>query len=304
MKQRKRDGFKNERYVKFPTMNFPSYLAHPLVEHTYATELGYYPKAKHHYRERLDGADEAIMFFCQEGQGTICIYTENHWEKISIQPFSIFCIPPKIPHYYYSNDADPWSIIWVHFSSPLIEQLPIQSFTLASMSDGQKREILEASLIELFSMDRKNYTLENAIFIANLLRHILVTSYYYLDTTHSNQKKDYLLTACIQYMAQHLQAFITLEDLSQKFNVSTSYLNKIFKKETGKSPIGFFTKLKMDEACKLLRITKLKIIEIAKELGYDDPYYFSRLFKKYNHMSPKAYRERYVPTFKNFTKDF
>lgn len=303
MNQRKKDGFSNERYVIFPTMNFPNYLAHPLVEHTYANELGYYPRAKYHYRERLDGADDAIIFFCQEGQGTICIYVNGHWEKIAIHPFSIFCIPPKVPHYYYSNDVNPWSIIWIHFSSPLIEKLPIKTYTLAFMSDGQKREILETSLIELFSMDQKNYNLENAIFIANLLRHVLITSYYYFDTSHSNQKIDYILTACIQYMTQHLHELITLENLSQKFNVSTSYLNKIFKKETGKSPVSFFIKLRMDEACKLLRISKLKINEIANELGYDDPYYFSRLFKKYNNLSPKDYRERYTSISKDFKQD-
>ena len=63
--------------------------------------------------------------------------------------------------------------------------------------------------------------------------------------------------------------------------------------ETSKSPIDFFIHLKMEEACRLLRLTTRRISDIANELGYKDQYYFSRLFKKKIGVSPRNYRSNY-----------
>ncbi len=72
------------------------------------------------------------------------------------------------------------------------------------------------------------------------------------------------------------------------------YLRKVFKKETGLSPLGFLTTTKMTFAKKLLAnqtINHLNINEIASMCGYDDALYFSRVFKKQTGVSPKAYME-------------
>ena len=83
--------------------------------------------------------------------------------------------------------------------------------------------------------------------------------------------------------------FLT-EDLEEELELSKSYINASFKKYTGRAPIDFFINLKMQEACKLLKSTDLYIVEISQKLGYDDPYYFSRIFKKVMGVSPKEYR--------------
>ncbi|HKI69808.1 MAG TPA: helix-turn-helix transcriptional regulator, partial [Verrucomicrobiae bacterium] len=59
---------------------------------------------------------------------------------------------------------------------------------------------------------------------------------------------------------------------------------------TGCAPIDFFIRLRMQHACKLLDGTALSVKEIAAELGYEDPFYFSRTFKSVNHVAPSEYR--------------
>lgn len=299
---RKRDGFKNERHVAFPIKNFSNYLENELVKGDYISEIGYYPQAAYHYRERLDGADEAILFFCLEGRGTITLYSENNWHTYPIEPGDIFCIPPKTPHTYFSDKEKPWTILWVHFYSHLLENMLEANVPRPTMRDPQKKEMIESALIDLFIMEQKNFTLSNTIFMTSLLNHLLVTVYYYEDEP-KNSKKNYMLTACIQYMKQQLHENLSLSDLTNHFNISPSYLNAIFKEETNKSPIEFFIKMKMDEACSLLRITTMKINEIAQSLGYSDPYYFSRLFRKTIGISPKSYRERFEQTPIDFLTD-
>ena len=297
---KKRDGFKNERHVTFPIKNFPNYLENSLVNHDYISEVGYYPKATYHYRQRLDGADEAILFFCLEGQGTITIFIENEWQTYHINPGDIFCILPKIPHTYFSDNKNPWTILWIHYNSHLLMKLPLSKQHKPTMNDISKKEMIEYDLINLFMMESRSFTLANAIFMSSLLNHLLITIYFFEDN-QTDSKENFILTACIQYMNQHLQENISLTDLTKRFNISSSYLNAIFKEETNKSPIDFFIKLKMDEACSLLRISSMKINEIGSSLGYSDAYYFSRIFKKTIGVSPKKYRERFDKIPKDFS---
>lgn len=98
------------------------------------------------------------------------------------------------------------------------------------------------------------------------------------------------MTMVIRYMYQHLQENLTLEEISEEVQLSKSYLNTVFKAQTGKSPVEFFIHLKMQEACKLLKSTDYYIYEVSSELGYTDQYYFSRIFKKVVGVSLKDYK--------------
>ena len=72
-RSQKRDGFKDEQYFIIPTESFKEYLKHPLVKAMYLTDIGFFPKAYHHYREREEGTEEYILLYCTEGGGYIHI---------------------------------------------------------------------------------------------------------------------------------------------------------------------------------------------------------------------------------------
>lgn len=94
----------------------------------------------------------------------------------------------------------------------------------------------------------------------------------------------------IHYMMDHLDQPLQVAKLAALENVSASHYFALFKSRTGRSPIDFFIRLRMRRACELLRETSLSIKEIAAELGYDDPFYFSRIFKSVNQVAPREYR--------------
>jgi AraC-like DNA-binding protein len=94
----------------------------------------------------------------------------------------------------------------------------------------------------------------------------------------------------IAFMKKNISNRYTLQELAVFFNYSPSQFSNKFRKETGYSPIDYFIHLKLQQACKLLDSTDKKIYEIADELGYDDPYYFSKLFKKVMHVAPEQYK--------------
>ncbi|MBP1991638.1 AraC family transcriptional regulator [Paenibacillus eucommiae] len=87
---------------------------------------------------------------------------------------------------------------------------------------------------------------------------------------------------------------ITLESLSESLNYSVPHLSSYFKIRTGLSPIDFLIKVRIDKAASLLLETDATLKEIAVGVGYQDPYYLGRLFKKYKGVSPMRYREEHT----------
>ncbi|MBW4083701.1 AraC family transcriptional regulator [Paenibacillus sp. S150] len=87
---------------------------------------------------------------------------------------------------------------------------------------------------------------------------------------------------------------ITLEALSESLNYSVPHLSSYFKNRTGLSPIDYLIKVRIDKAAALLLETDATLKEIASGVGYQDPYYLGRLFKKYKGVSPSRYREEHA----------
>lgn len=82
-----------------------------------------------------------------------------------------------------------------------------------------------------------------------------------------------------------------IEDFANKMNISRSMLHKKLVSLTGLSPIDFITTIKMKKALQLLTQSNLSVSEIAYKLGFNDPKYFSRCFKKHYGKTPSEYRE-------------
>ena len=84
-----------------------------------------------------------------------------------------------------------------------------------------------------------------------------------------------------------------LDDICKELGVSNSYFSSIFKKETGKSFVGYLTGYRMEKAARMLVETNEKSYMIAKNVGYTDPNYFSYVFKRQYGVSPSTYRTEY-----------
>lgn len=94
----------------------------------------------------------------------------------------------------------------------------------------------------------------------------------------------------VQFMAQHLDKPLQASELAAVANVSLSHFFALFKQRMGCSPMDYFTRLRMRRACDLLQSTSARVKEIAAALGYDDPFYFSRVFKSLSAVAPLHYR--------------
>jgi two-component system response regulator YesN len=92
-----------------------------------------------------------------------------------------------------------------------------------------------------------------------------------------------------QYIDENYMKELTLDDISRMVNISSYYFSKVFKEETGENFIDYLTKLRIEAAKNLLKTTSKSMKEISAEVGYPDPNYFSRNFKKYTGKTPTDY---------------
>lgn len=97
----------------------------------------------------------------------------------------------------------------------------------------------------------------------------------------------------INFMHQHILDMVTLDQVADAVCISTSYLCRLFQKNTGKTPMEYYRGLKLEYARQSLATTRRQTKEISQRLGYDDPAYFSRLFKKETGLSPREFRKNH-----------
>ena len=169
----KRDGFKGERMFVLPTESFRDYVEHPQVRRMYLTDVGFFPCAAHHYRERRDGIEEFIFIYCMEGSGTI----EVAGSKYVLHENEAFCIPQFTGHRYYACEEDPWSILWVHFKGEDVRYFPLMEYRVVKLNSQNATNRMLFLFELLFRVLEANYTLGNFIYISQVLSLILAETY-------------------------------------------------------------------------------------------------------------------------------
>ena len=95
-----------------------------------------------------------------------------------------------------------------------------------------------------------------------------------------------------QYIADHYgESTLSVDEICSHLGVGTSYFSSVFKRETGVSFVTYLTQTRMNEAQRLLDTTDEKSYIIAGMVGYEEPNYFSYVFKKHFGVSPSKYRQ-------------
>ncbi|MGG4552634.1 helix-turn-helix domain-containing protein [Paenibacillus humicus] len=104
--------------------------------------------------------------------------------------------------------------------------------------------------------------------------------------------RSHVLQRALLYIGQKYKEDISMEQSAEYVNLSPYYFSKLFKQHTGENFIDYVTRLRMEEAKRLIGEQRLSLKEICFEVGYNDPNYFSRVFKKTTGMTPTEYRQQ------------
>ena len=290
---KKRDGFAGELLISIPQNVLAGAIqkGQILPHQLYVSHIGYFPKALYHYCQRPQGCVDNILFYCVQGKG----YYTLDGHTFTLNPNQYVSVPATDkPLVYWSDTEDPWSIYWVHFTSDALQAFN-RAYHIVPEQGPQYIPHNEKGIRiweEMYENLSRGYSPENLMNTNLCLYHLIATFVFsQQQNQNSSSPEKAIIRETIDYMKNNLDKTIRIEDFADLNKYSVSHFSKLFRLTTGMSPIEYFIHLKMQKACQLLYTEDSRVKQIAALLGYDDPYYFSRLFKKYMNTSPETYRK-------------
>lgn len=102
-------------------------------------------------------------------------------------------------------------------------------------------------------------------------------------------KSDYV-EAAKRYVENHILERVSVQDVASAIGITPNYLSSLFKRQLGQNFIDYVNATKIKHACILLRNNKHLVYEVSHMLGYDNAYYFTKVFKRYMGVTPTEYQ--------------
>lgn len=193
----------------------------------------------------------------------------------TLTPGTIFVIPPYLETYYEADATRPWTYIWIGFTTQ--DALPdvfSQPFISCPEAGAQFDEMLTCSKL--------NYG--KSAFLSGCLWKLIAL----LLEQHAC-KTDYVEKA-LSFMHSEYMHQITIQEITERLCLNRSYFYTIFTNQMGISPSEYLITLRLTKAAELIAHHGENPTVAAASVGYDDYYNFSKIFKKYYGLSPRAYK--------------
>jgi len=239
--------------------------------------------------------DHHVFILFKAGWGSMKIDTELH----QVSAPALLCILPGQVHQYISSSAD--AATWFIAADSLLVGDPFLPLLNKAAHLGPVPLTPEqfTTLDGMCTVLHRQYTDTRAPYQKPII-HSLVTAFAgmvagvltaYTDCNKQQQRSADITHVFRQLVAAEYKSMKSPADYAARLNLSLSYLNEAVKAHTG-FPVGYWIQQEtIMEARRLLYYSQLSIKEIAYQLGYDDPTYFSRLFKKIVDLTPGEYRK-------------
>jgi len=237
------------------------------------------------------------LAFFTGGKGSIII--EN--KRYLIKEGMLFYICPDVQHSIEIDTKEPICIRSVHFSyahvsfndskwaiRDEVKVLPLQS--AQELKDYYHIDDIFKKLVDSWNSKLPGYE-----FITNtLFQQLLIAIFQNISKQNQNYSTSLKIENIIKYMHQNINNSVTLTELSEMVQLSSPYLSRTFKETTGYSVIEFFNKMKIDKAKELIIEGNKRVKDVAQALGFTDEFYFSRIFKRIEGISPSEYYSKNV----------
>jgi AraC family transcriptional regulator of arabinose operon len=191
--------------------------------------------------------------------------------------------------------ASDWDLTWVHFRPrqhwDKYLQWPVHENGLRYLvfAGDENQQDFVSALHGMLEFARRTLPVALDFAMAALEQALL---WCHVAASHAGGvPSDTRVRFAADYLASHLGEPFNLEKLAAQCNLSVSRLSHLFKDHVGVTPQQFLEQHRMRHACHLLKLTGLSVAEVAREVGYEDPFYFSNRFRRSLGESPLRYRQ-------------
>lgn len=279
------------RYFKIPSPLIEEQKINPLTSGLYFTEIGEIEVERGTIWNLGVKPENNMLAYCTKGSGILMISDE----QIPVTGDQFFIVPKQSSFKYYSVIDMNSRFLVVHFEGTNSHLLGNEFSVVRNLIPSVNNMVANREMLfdEIFNNLSKGFHDENMVYVNFCFGHLLA-AFIYANKTSDDfaDESNPVIRQAIEYMNKNLNLKLSLNQISKEVGYSPTYFTTLFKKETNYSPITYFSHLKIVKACEFLDYTPTKIKEISFTLGYTDPYYFTKDFKKKMGMSPRQYRNR------------
>lgn len=266
---------------------------YPFASRTENTSLNVYQCSKERCREanRIEQFKQHYLFhFIRDGKG--CYWAGN--QRYLLGAGQGFLICPQTHVYYYADREDPWQYAWVEFDG----HMAADYLSKAGLNESQliyqcnDRERVWNALDEMIRETKKdNYSSIRLTGLMYLFTDSLIQeSKLHLPMQTRNPEEH--VRIAVNYMMNNYNQKITVEQIAEAVGVNRSYLYEIFKQKIGMSPQRFLISRRVEAAKLYLEQSDMSLEEIAVICGYEDPFTFSKAFKKMTGKAPSRWKDK------------
>jgi AraC-like DNA-binding protein len=235
---------------------------------------------------------EYVLHIVKSGKGSF-MCSGKTWH---LKENQVFLICPDTETSYQADHKKPWSYFWIGFNGLLAHEIIASAgFSINfPVKDINCLELLYSFVDQLIALRFPSFANElrrNGIlmqFWATLIEeHSAVT----FSSNHYTSPGSSLIRSAVDFMAHNYDSSIKIAELSDRLGLNRSTFTNSFKNAMGISPQKYLLTLRMNKAASLLKNTSFNVAEIALQVGYNDPLAFSRIFRKWFGLGPRAFRE-------------
>ncbi|PHX85115.1 MAG: hypothetical protein CK538_08545 [Opitutia bacterium] len=290
-----REDFPGERIFKLPTKVVESANRQALTAALLPCRLGYFPRAKGQKVSRANGDWAFTLLYCLDGVGTLDLSQGTH----RITRGTIALLRPFEFHAYAADPGDPWSYYWIHFNGTVAQQYYDVLTTggkntcIAVQSDLRFVETFE----KILGIYHAGQAYKDLVQASSAMHQLLGDLFGQVCRRPAVQESTATrIERTLTMMRKNLRAHVSIHELAAGTGMSHAYFTQQFRKHTGQSPRIFFNRQKIAKACEYLAETDAKVESIAHLVGFEDPFYFCRLFKRITQRTPTMYRQSFRKT--------
>jgi AraC family transcriptional regulator of arabinose operon len=280
------DGFPGQRLRVLPRPLVAAAQRRPPTAALLVTDAGYFPHAANHGRRRPEGTPEVVVIVCVDGVG----HCEVEGRRTVVRPGHALVLPPDLPHVYWADPDQPWTIWWLHAVGSQVPEV------LSVLAPGGREQ-----LVELHDLYRAVSTIDDAI--GFLERDETVPSLISAsgsgwallaqvtaDAVAGDLRSGEPVRQAHEYLRRHFAKPVRVTELARTAGLSPSHFSALFRATTGHGVVEYTKRLRMARARELLITSSRDIAAVGAAVGYPDPFYFSRQFRTVHGCSPSEYR--------------
>lgn len=233
--------------------------------------------------------DHYLIHYIVSGRGTY----ETAGRTFVPEAGETFLVRPEEPVYYQADEEEPWEYYWVGFSGPSAPLLLAQTAFSGGAPVVQAGQQLRQALLEVYKARGTDYP--SAVRMAGYLQAALGLLMDAGPHRGGEALTDYARRGAA-YIQRNYSRSIGVEETARATGVSRSCLYRAFRAEFGCSPGDYLTRYRIQRARELLRHSPLSVGAVAASVGFQDPLYFSRAFRRETGESPSAWRSAHGKT--------